>query len=77
MIYLLEINVYKYNYGSKARFKFSATSNTTGATVKTPNYVVENNVITWNENGNNTKANFAFALVVEDEVVEIFEFIAG
>ncbi len=71
-----EINVYKYDFGSRAKFKFSATSNTTEATIKNPSYVMENNIITWNENSNNTKANFAFALVVEDEVIEIFEFVA-
>ncbi len=74
------INVYKYDFGSKASNKFSATVDTTGAAIKAPNYITEtvgaNEVITWSKDGNNTKANFALALVVDNAVVEIFEFIA-
>ncbi len=78
-----EINVYKYDFGSKATFKFSATTKTTGAAIVAPKYLTKliqenDDVIDWTDATakHNEKANFAFALVVEDEVVEIFEFIA-
>lgn len=77
------INVYKYDFGSKAKFKFSATAATTGAAIVAPAYLTKliqenDDVIDWDDATakHYEKANFAFALVVEDEVVEIFEFIA-
>lgn len=78
-----EINVYKYDFGSKAKNKFSATVQTTGAAIVAPQYLtklIEDNddVIDWDDADakHNEKANFVFALVVEGEVVEVFEFIA-
>ena len=78
-----EINVYKYDFGSKAKNKFSASTGVTGAAIVAPKYLTKliqeaNDVIDWTDTTakHNEKANFAFALVVEDEVVEIFEFIA-
>ncbi len=78
-----EINVYKYDFGSKARFKFSAETNATGSSIDAPEYLTSliqanDDVIDWDDATakHYEKANFAFALVVEDEVVEIFEFIA-
>ncbi len=79
-----EINVYKYDFGSTARFKFSATAKTTGAAIQPSRFLTKliqenDDVIDWDDATakHNEKANFAFALVVEDEVVDIFEFIAG
>lgn len=78
-----EINVYKYDFGSKATFKFSAIANTTGSAIVAPSFskrLIEDagDIIDWTDEEAkfNELANFAFALVVEDEVVEIFEFIA-
>ncbi len=78
-----EINVYKYDFGSTARFKFSATANTTGAAIEASRFLTKliqenDDVIDWDDATakHYEKANFAFALVVEDEVVDIFEFIA-
>ncbi|MBR3791701.1 MAG: S-layer homology domain-containing protein [Clostridia bacterium] len=79
-----EINVYKYDFGSTAKFKFSATTKTTGAAIQPSRFLTKliqenDDVIDWDDATakHNEKANFAFALVVEDEVVDIFEFIAG
>ena len=79
-----EINVYKYDFGSTAKFKFDATTKTTGAAIQPSRFLTKliqenDDVIDWDDATakHNEKANFAFALVVEDEVVEIFEFIAG
>ncbi len=77
------VNVYKYDFGSKAKFKFSATTGTTGAAIVAPQYLTalieaNDDVIDWDnaDAKHYEKANFAFALVVEGEVVDIFEFIA-
>ncbi len=78
-----EVNVYKYDFGSTAKFKFDAVTKTTGAAIEPSRFLTKliqdnDDVIDWDDATakHNEKANFAFALVVEDEVVDIFEFIA-
>ncbi len=77
-----KVNVYTYDYslGEKFRFDYS-----TARSAVIPSNILETNmtgsVIDWDKQVdtayvNQEAANFAFAVVVEDEIVDIFEFIA-
>lgn len=79
-----DVNVYTYDYsmGKDYRFDYSSAASAIVATnILDANMESDGNTIDWNKTVDGAKVNqeavnFAFAVVVEDEIVDIFEIIA-